>query len=70
MKIAVIGSGFWARYRVAGWQVLPGVRIAGLYNRTRPKADALTREFRVPAVYESAAANRVVPLDHAIGAGA
>ena len=54
MRIAVIGSGFWARYQVAAWQVLPGVQIAALYNRTRPKADALAKEFRVPAVYDNA----------------
>ena len=52
MRIAVIGSGLWARYQVAGWQVLPGVHIAALYNRTRPKAEALAREFRIPAVYD------------------
>ena len=54
MRIAVIGSGFWARYQVAGWQVLPGVQITALYNRTRPKAEALAREFRIPAVYDDA----------------
>ena len=54
MRIAVIGSGFWARYQVAGWHTLPGVHVAALYNRTRPKAEALAREFRVPAVYDDA----------------
>lgn len=54
MKIAVIGSGFWARYQVAGWQVLPGVHVCALYNRTRPKAEALAREFRIPAVCDDA----------------
>ena len=54
VKIAVIGSGFWARYQVAGWQVLPGVQITALYNRTRPKAEALAREFKIPAVYDDA----------------
>ena len=54
MRIAVIGSGFWARYQVAGWQVLPGVHTVALYNRTRPKAEALAKEFRVPAVYDDA----------------
>jgi predicted dehydrogenase len=54
VRIAVIGSGFWARYQVAGWQVLRGVQIAALYNRTRPKAEALAREFRIPAVYDDA----------------
>lgn len=54
MRIAVIGSGIWARYQVAGWQVLPGVQVAALYNRTRPKADALAKEFKIPAVYNDA----------------
>jgi predicted dehydrogenase len=55
LRIAVIGSGLWARYQVAGWQVLPGVQIVALYNRTRPKAEALAKEFHIPAVYDDAA---------------
>ena len=54
VRIAVIGSGFWARYQVAGWNVLPGVHTVALYNRTRPKAETLAKEFRIPAVYDDA----------------
>ena len=54
MRIAVIGSGFWAQYQVAGWQVLPGVQVAALYNRTRPSAEALAKELHVGAVYDDA----------------
>jgi hypothetical protein len=56
-RIAVIGCGFWARFQIAGWHELPGARVAALYNRTRPKAEALARAFDVPpaSVYDDAA---------------
>jgi predicted dehydrogenase len=51
-RIAVFGCGFWARYQIAGWRELPGVRVVALYNRTRSKAEALAAQFDVPAVYD------------------
>ncbi|MBI4580064.1 MAG: Gfo/Idh/MocA family oxidoreductase [Planctomycetes bacterium] len=50
----MIGTGFWARYQLAGWRELRGAWCAALYNRTRSKAEALAREFGVPAVYDDA----------------
>ena len=55
LRFAIIGTGFWARYQLAGWRELPGVRCVALYNRTRAKAEALAREFEVSAVYDDAA---------------
>jgi D-apiose dehydrogenase len=52
LRFAIFGTGFWARYQLAGWKELSGARCVALYNRTRPKAEALAREFAAPAVYD------------------
>ena len=54
LRFAIIGTGFWARYQLAAWRELTGARCVALCNRTRTKADALAKEFSVPAVYEDA----------------
>ena len=54
LRFAIIGTGYWARYQLAAWREIPGARCIALCNRTRAKADALAREFGVPAVYEDA----------------
>jgi predicted dehydrogenase len=54
IRVAVVGSGFWARFQIAGWRELPGVEIAALYNRTRTKAEHLARHFSVRTVYDDA----------------
>lgn len=51
LRFAILGTGFWARYQLAGWGELPGVRCVALWNRTRAKAQALADEFRVASVY-------------------
>lgn len=56
LRFAILGTGFWARYQLAGWRELPGVRCVALFNRTRTKAEALARDFNVPAVYDDASA--------------
>lgn len=52
LRFAILGTGFWSRYQLAGWRELPGVRCVALYNRTRAKAEALARDFDVAAVYD------------------
>jgi len=54
LRFAIIGTGFWARYQLAAWREVPGARCVALYNRTRSKAEALAKEFGVPAVYDDA----------------
>jgi predicted dehydrogenase len=54
LRFAIFGTGFWSRFQLAAWRELPGVECVALYNRTRAKADALAREFSVPAVYDDA----------------
>jgi len=52
LRFAILGTGFWSRFQLAGWQELDGVQCAALYNRTRARAEALADEFGVPAVYD------------------
>ena len=51
LRFAMFGAGFWSRFQLAAWQELEGVKCVALYNRTVSKAEALAREFGVPAVY-------------------
>lgn len=51
LRFAILGTGFWSRYQLAGWHELPGVRCVAMYNRTRAKAEALARDLDVAAVY-------------------
>jgi len=54
LRFAILGTGFWSRFQLAGWRELGGVECVALYNRTRAKAEALASEFGVPAVYDDA----------------
>jgi predicted dehydrogenase len=56
VRVAVFGTGFWARFQIAAWRELPGVEIVALYNRTKAKAETLAREFKIPNVYDDAEA--------------
>lgn len=52
LRFAMIGAGFWARYQLAGWYEAGGAECVAVYNRTRSKAEALAKEFNIPAVYD------------------
>ncbi len=52
LRFAIIGTGFWSRYQLAGWREVPGVECVALFNRTRSKAETLAKEFGGPAVYD------------------
>src|SRR3954453_15103590 len=52
LRFAIFGTGFWARFQLAAWRELAGVECVALYNRTRSKAEALAREWGIPAVYD------------------
>lgn len=54
LRFAVLGTGFWARYQLAAWLEIKGARCVALYNRTAAKAEKLSREFSIPAVYSDA----------------
>ena len=53
LRFAVIGTGFWANYQIAGWHELDGIELVALYNRTKSKAEILAHQFNVPAVYDN-----------------
>jgi predicted dehydrogenase len=52
LRFAIFRTGFWSRLQLAGWQELDGAECVALYNRTPSKAEALARDFGVPAVYD------------------
>ena len=54
LRFALFGTGFWARFQLAGWREAGGVECVALYNRTRSRAAALAEEFGIPAVYDDA----------------
>lgn len=53
LKFAVIGTGFWSTFQVAAWKEVTGAEPIACYNRTRPKADALAKQFGIPNVYDN-----------------
>ena len=54
LRIGVIGAGFWARYQIAAWQQLDGVRVTAITNRTASKAELLAKDLGIPTVCGSA----------------
>jgi predicted dehydrogenase len=56
LRFAVLGAGFWTRFQLSAWRELPGTRCIAIYNRTGAKAEALARDFGIPAVYDDAEA--------------
>jgi predicted dehydrogenase len=52
LRFAVVGAGFWARYQLAAWHELPGIRCVAICDLDRGKAEALARRFEIPKVYD------------------
>ena len=52
-KVAVIGAGFTAREHIRALRDLANVQVAALHSRTRPRAEAMAREFDIPLVCDS-----------------
>lgn len=52
LRFAILGTGFWSRFQLAGWRELDGVECVAVYNRTRRKAELLAHEAGIPAVYD------------------
>jgi predicted dehydrogenase len=49
LRFAIFGTGFWARFQLAGWREVGGTECVTVYNRTVAKAEAFAREFDIPA---------------------
>jgi len=56
LKFALFGAGFWSRFQLAGWKEIPGNKCVAIYNRSHAKAEALAKQFGIPAVYDDAEA--------------
>lgn len=55
LKVAVVGAGSMAREHIKAFQAIEGVKVAGLFSRTREKAEQLANEFGIPLVANSIA---------------
>lgn len=54
MKVAILGTGFWARYaHLPALRALPGVEVTACVGRTIERARAFAAEQGIPAVFES-----------------
>jgi predicted dehydrogenase len=52
LKFAVLGTGFWSGYQLAGWHELENVKPIAFYNRTIEKAQVLADRYGVANVYD------------------
>ena len=53
LRVAVVGGGMMAREHIRVFRDVPGVLVAGIFNRTRARADALAQEFEIPVVADN-----------------
>lgn len=52
-RVAFIGAGYTAREHVRAFKALPNVELAGIYSRTRERAETLAKEFGIAKVCSS-----------------
>jgi predicted dehydrogenase len=50
LRVAFVGGGAMIREHIRAFRDVPGVILAGIWNRTRDKAEALAAEFSIPFV--------------------
>jgi predicted dehydrogenase len=55
LRVAMIGGGGMTREHIRAFQNVPGVTVAGIWNRTRDRAEALVKEFAIAHVASSIA---------------
>jgi predicted dehydrogenase len=53
LRVAMIGGGGMTREHIRAFQNVPDVTVAGIWNRTRQKAEDLAKEFAIPVVASS-----------------
>ena len=53
LRVAMIGGGGMTREHIRAFQNVPGVTVAGIWNRTRDRAEALVKEFAIAHVASS-----------------
>ncbi|MPZ20665.1 MAG: gfo/Idh/MocA family oxidoreductase [Luteitalea sp.] len=52
LRFAVFGAGFWTPFQLSAWREVGGVQCVAIWNRTRRKAEAVARQFGIPAVFD------------------
>jgi len=53
LSVAIVGAGRMAREHARAFAAVPGITVAGIHSRTRPRAEALARELGIPYVCDS-----------------
>lgn len=51
LRFAMIGTGFWSTFQLAGWYEAGGVECVALCNRTVSKAESLGQQWGISKVY-------------------
>lgn len=51
LRFAMIGTGFWSTFQLAGWMEAGGVECVALCNRTISKAAVLGEQFGISKIY-------------------
>lgn len=52
-RVAIVGAGYTAREHARAFAATPGVDLAGVYSRTRSRAEELARDFGIGLVADS-----------------
>lgn len=52
LKIAVLGTGYWAQFQIAAWMDI-GCKVTAVWNRTTSRARDTAKRFDIPNVYET-----------------
>ena len=53
LRVAIIGAGYMAREHIRAFSSIRGIEIAGIYSRTRLRAEALAAEFGISSICDS-----------------
>src|SRR5262245_1973263 len=53
VRVAIVGAGGMAREHIRAFQFVPGVEVAGIWNRTGARAAALASDMGIPLVCAS-----------------
>jgi predicted dehydrogenase len=54
-RVAIVGAGYMSREHIRAVQAIDGASVAGIFSRTRAKAEAMAAEFGIPVVCDSIA---------------
>jgi predicted dehydrogenase len=53
ISVAIVGAGSMAREHIRAFSSLEGVKVSGIFSRTKARASALAQEFAIPNVADS-----------------